>query len=48
VEKLRSVANAPDEIAVEFGLKMNVEGKAFIAAAGAEANFKVALKWKSN
>ncbi len=48
VEKLRTLAEPPQEIQVEFGLKMNLEGKAFIAAAGAEANFKVALKWKSS
>ena len=46
IEKLRELSKAPDEIAVEFGVKVNVEGKAFIASAGAAANFKIALKWK--
>ena len=45
--KLRQISS-PDEIQVEFGLKMNLEGSAFIATAGAEANFKVALKWMAN
>ena len=46
VDKLRTVAIPPDEIGLEFGIKLGLEGKAFIAAAGAEANFKVTMTWK--
>ena len=46
ISKLRSLHDAPDEIEVEFGLKMNAEAGAIVAAAGVEANYKVTLKWK--
>jgi hypothetical protein len=45
IGKLRSLADAPDEIEVEFGIKLSAEAGAFIAAASAEANYKVTLKW---
>ncbi|MGH2593215.1 MAG: CU044_2847 family protein [Anaerolineae bacterium] len=37
--------DAPDEVGVEFGIKLNAEAGAFVALAGAEANYKVTLKW---
>ena len=43
--QLRSLAAAPDEIAVEFGLALTAEAGAFIAAASTTANFKVSLTW---
>ncbi len=46
ITKLRALSDPPDEMTVEFGLKMNAEAGAVIAAAGAEANYKVTLKWK--
>ena len=47
VEKLRTLADTPDEIAVEFGVKMSGKlGAAFIASAESEANFKVTLTWR--
>jgi hypothetical protein len=46
ITKLRALHDVPDEIAVEFGLKMNAEAGAIVAAAGMEANYKVTLKWK--
>ena len=46
IAKLRALHDPPDEIGVEFGLKMSAEAGAFIAAAGVEANYKVTLKWK--
>ncbi len=45
VTQLRDLATAPDEIAVEFGIKLSVKAGAIIASTDAEANFKVALKW---
>src|SRR6185436_9057899 len=45
IDQLRQLVVAPDEIAVEFGIKLNADAKAYIASAGAEANFKIALKW---
>jgi hypothetical protein len=43
--QLRSLASAPDEVQVEFGLSLSAEAGAFIAAASTEANFKVSLTW---
>ena len=45
VAKLRGLHDAPDEIGVEFGIKLSAEAGAFVASASAEANYKVTLKW---
>ncbi|HIQ00701.1 MAG TPA: hypothetical protein EYH30_00975 [Anaerolineales bacterium] len=45
IAKLRALHDPPDEIEVEFGLKMNAEAGAVVAAAGVEANYKVTLTW---
>ncbi len=45
IQKLRALHDPPDEIAVEFGLKLSAEAGAVIAAGGMEANYKVTLKW---
>lgn len=44
ITKLRGLHDAPDEIGVEFGIKLSAEAGAFIASAGVEANYKVTLK----
>lgn len=46
IAKLRSLSDPPDELEIEFGLKMSAEAGAVVAAAGAEANYKVTLTWK--
>jgi hypothetical protein len=46
IQKLRALHDPPDEIEVEFGLNLNAQAGAFIAAAGTEANYKVTLTWK--
>jgi len=46
IKKLRSLHDAPDEIEVEFGLKLSAEAGAIIAAGGVGANYTVTLKWK--
>lgn len=46
IGKLRKLSDPPDEIEVEFGLKMSAEAGAVVAAAGIEANYTVTLKWK--
>jgi len=47
IAKLRSLSDAPDEVQVEFGLKLSAEAGAIVAAAGAEANYTVTLKWSA-
>ena len=46
IDKLGNLSQRPQEIGVEFGLKLNAETGAIIASSGIEANFKVSLKWK--
>lgn len=46
VQKLKDLSSEPDNIGIEFGIKMNAQAGAFIAATGIEANFKVTLSWK--
>jgi hypothetical protein len=45
IDKLRGLHDAPDEIDVEFGIKLSAEAGAFIASAGVEATYTVSLKW---
>ena len=45
VEKLRSIGNKPDEIEINFGVKLSAAAGAVIAAASAEANFDVTVRW---
>ena len=48
LHQLRSLAEPPDEVEVEFGVKMSVETGAIIAKSSAEANFKINLTWKKS
>lgn len=47
VAKLREVADAPDEIEVEFGVQLSADVGAIVAKVSGEANFKVVLRWTS-
>ena len=44
--RLRSMADAPDEVVVEFGLQLSAEAGAFIASASSSATFTVSLTWR--
>jgi hypothetical protein len=46
LHQLTSLTQPPDEVEVEFGVKLNVETGAIIAKSSAEANFKINLTWK--
>lgn len=46
ITKLRDIQQAPEEVTVEFGIKFGAKGNVYIAGGEAEANFKVAIKWK--
>jgi Trypsin-co-occurring domain 1 len=43
VDRLRSLADAPEEIQVEFGVDLRAEVGALITSASSAANFKVTL-----
>jgi hypothetical protein len=45
-DQLRQLADAPDEIDIEFGIKLHAEMGAIISKAGGEANFQIALRWR--
>jgi Trypsin-co-occurring domain 1 len=45
LNRLTSLASPPDEVEVEFGVKLNAETGAVIAKAATEANFRINLKW---
>lgn len=44
--QLRDVAEPPDEIDIEFGVKLSADLGAIIARTGGEANFKISLRWR--
>jgi hypothetical protein len=46
VQQFRNLKDRPDEVEIEFGLKMNVSTGIVITSGGIEANFKVNLRWK--
>jgi Trypsin-co-occurring domain 1 len=46
IAQLRAIPQTPDEVSVEFCVKFGAKGSVYIAGGEAEANFKVALKWK--
>jgi hypothetical protein len=46
ITKLRNLGERPDDIGVEFGLKMTMDAGLVVAHTSAEANFKVTLQWK--
>jgi hypothetical protein len=41
-----NVADRPDKVELEFGLKFDAEAGAFVAKASTEAAFKVVLTWQ--
>ena len=45
VAQLSNLVPAPAEVGVEFGVALSAEAGRFIAAASAQANFKVSLTW---
>lgn len=46
LEEVRSLAESPDEVGVEFGIKLSGTAGAIIASTAIEAHFKVTLNWK--
>ena len=46
VSKVRNLADAPEGVEVEFGLKFGGQAGAFIASASTEAQFRIKMVWK--
>ena len=45
VDALRTRSDWPDEVEVEFAVKISTDSNVIIARAGGEANFRIRLKW---
>lgn len=45
VDSIAGMAKKPQEVEVEFSIKVGGESGVFVAKASAEANFKVKVKW---
>jgi hypothetical protein len=48
ISKLRDITDPPDEIVLEFGLKLGAQAGMVLASADAEANYTVTLTWKAD
>jgi hypothetical protein len=46
INQIDKLSERPNEIEVEFGLKLSAEAGAVITSSGLDANFKVTLKWQ--
>lgn len=44
--KVRAIAQPPDEVEVELGIRLNAKAGAVIAASEGEGHFQVRLTWK--
>ena len=45
ITKFRDLSSKPDEVQLQFGLKMSATAGAIITSGAIEANFNVTLKW---
>ncbi len=45
VTQLRETADWPDQVDVEFAVKLSTDASVIIARTGGEANFRIALRW---
>lgn len=43
--QLRTLAEAPEQVQVEFGLQLSAQVGAFVAGASTAGNFKVSMTW---
>jgi hypothetical protein len=48
VTKLREAPDWPDQIEVEFGVRLSADANVIIVRSGGEANFRIALRWSHN
>ena len=48
VTRLREAADWPDEVTVEFSIKLSADANVIIARTAGEANFKISMHWSSD
>ena len=46
LRKIKNMDVKPDEVTVEFGLKLSLAAGAIIASTSTEGNFKIAITWR--
>jgi hypothetical protein len=46
IARLRAIDDPPDEVGIEFGVRLSAQTGAFIASVAADANFKVSMTWR--
>jgi hypothetical protein len=46
VRRLRSLAESPAEITIDFGIELSAEVGAFVAGASSTGNFTVSMTWR--
>ncbi|MEV0638938.1 CU044_2847 family protein [Streptomyces sp. NPDC050619] len=46
LDSLRAMPQAPDRVALEFGVKLSADAGVVLARASSEAHFKVLLEWE--
>jgi len=46
IGKLRELTDQPEQVTVEFGIKLSAEAGVVLASTGVEANFKITVLWK--
>jgi hypothetical protein len=46
VGRFRQMPQQPDEVEIQFGIKINAEVGAIIAKTSGEANFRIVVRWK--
>jgi Trypsin-co-occurring domain 1 len=45
IAQFQDMARKPDEVEIEFGVKLNAEAGAIIARTGMEGHFQVTVRW---
>jgi Trypsin-co-occurring domain 1 len=45
VSQLRAAADWPDQVQVEFGVKLSTDANVIVVRTGGEANFKTSMVW---
>lgn len=48
IAKLRELSDQPEQVAVEFGVKLSAAAGVVLASSALEANFKVTLMWNES
>ena len=48
VTRLREAADWPDEVTVEFSIKLSADANVIIARTAGEANFRISMRWSKS